>query len=232
MRSCSSLEGRLPHGDATGRDKVATDDDISFENPLWCDFFAPVGVLLTGLRRREGHDQAMAGEPGAGQQPALDSEAALRRLFAEHGASVYRMARSVLRDPGLAEDVTQETFIKAWQHHDSYRGDAPILHWLLRIAHNLAVSTLRTIREESTDPGRLPIQEPRHPDDVVEGRLLIDEALDALDPLSRAVVVLREVEQLTYAEISDVLRVPMPTVKTRLFRARAQLRSSQKGGPR
>ena len=174
----------------------------------------------------------MAGEPGDGRQPALDSDVALRRLFAEHGASVYRMARSVLRDPGLAEDVTQETFIRAWQRYDSYRGEAPILHWLLRIAHNLAVSTLRTIREESTDPGRLALRDPVSPDDVVEDRLLIDQALDALDPLSRAVVVLREVEQLTYAEISEVLQVPMPTVKTRLFRARGLLRSLKDGGTR
>lgn len=166
----------------------------------------------------------MPAEPGSGADPAPVSDAALRRLFEEHGSAVYRMARSVVRDPGLAEDVTQETFIRAWQHHDSYRGDAPIRHWLLRIAHNLSVSTLRTIREESTDPGRLPGQDPVRPDRVVEGRLLIDEALDELDPLSRAVLVLREVEQLTYAEISDVLDVPLPTVKTRLFRARGRLR--------
>lgn len=116
----------------------------------------------------------MPAEPGSGADPAPVSDAALRRLFEEHGSAVYRMARSVVRDPGLAEDVTQETFIRAWQHHDSYRGDAPIRHWLLRIAHNLSVSTLRTIREESTDPGRLPGQDPVRPDRVVEGRLLIE----------------------------------------------------------
>ena len=174
----------------------------------------------------------MARESGDGRHPAPDSDVALRRLFAEHGASVYRMARSVVRDPGLAEDVTQETFIRAWQHHESYRGDAPIRHWLLRIAHNLAVSTLRTIREESTDPGRLSSHDAVHPDDVVADRLLIDEALGTLDPLSRAVVVLREVERLSYAEISDVLQVPMPTVKTRLFRARGRLRSTRTGETR
>jgi RNA polymerase sigma-70 factor (ECF subfamily) len=176
----------------------------------------------------------MARESGGGQLPAPDSDSdvALRRLFADHGASVYRMARSVVRDPGLAEDVTQETFIRAWQHHDSFRGEAPIRHWLLRIAHNLAVSTLRTIREESTDPERLSSHAAVHPDHVVEDRLLVDEALGSLDPLSRAVVVLREVERLTYAEISDVLQVPLPTVKTRLFRARGRLRARRKEGSR
>jgi RNA polymerase sigma-70 factor (ECF subfamily) len=175
----------------------------------------------------------MAGEPASADDPAQE-EGALRQLFADHGASVYRMARSVVRDPGLAEDVMQETFIRAWQRHDSYRGEAPIRHWLLRIAHNLAVSTLRAVREESTDPGRLPDAgaTSAKPDQIVEGRLLIEHALGTLDPLSRAVVVLREVEQLSYAEISDVLQVPMPTVKTRLFRARHRLRSLREGETR
>ncbi|WP_432476095.1 RNA polymerase sigma factor [Nocardioides sp. GXQ0305] len=171
----------------------------------------------------------MAGEANPERAPAPDSDLELRRLFDEHGASVYRMARSVVRDPGLAEDVTQETFIRAWQRSDSYRGEAPIRHWLLRIAHNLAVSTLRAAREQSTDPQRFAVRDSVSPDDVVEGRLAIEDALSSLDPLSRAVVVLREVEQLSYAEISEVLQVPLPTVKTRLFRARGQMRAEQGG---
>jgi RNA polymerase sigma-70 factor (ECF subfamily) len=167
----------------------------------------------------------MARDASPGQQHARESDAALRQLYEEHGASVYRMARSVVRDQSLAEDVTQETFIRAWQRAETYRGDAPIRHWLLRIAHNLAVSTLRTVREDSTDPTRLPTGDSVHPDRLVEDRLAIRGALDQLDPLSRAVVVLREIEALTYAEISDVLQVPLPTVKTRLFRARGQLRA-------
>jgi len=174
----------------------------------------------------------MSREASPGQPSARETDAALRRLFEAHAASVHRMARSVVRDPGLAEDVTQETFIRAWERAHTYRGEAPIRHWLLRIAHNLAVSTLRTIREESTDPARLPSGSATRPEQLVEDRLAIEAALDHLDPLSRAVVVLREVEQLTYAEISDVLQVPLPTVKTRLFRARGQLRGRRGGEDR
>lgn len=97
----------------------------------------------------------MTQEAGARVGAPLASEAMLRELFDQHGPSVYRLALSVVRDPGLAEDVVQETFIKVWQHADSYRGIAPVRNWLLRIAHNVAVSTLRTIREEATDPSTL-----------------------------------------------------------------------------
>lgn len=166
----------------------------------------------------------MAEDDDAERNPAPGSDPALRQLFDDHALAIYRVARSVVRDPGLAEDVTQETLIRAWQRADSYRGDAPLRHWLLRIAHNVAVSTLRASREEATDPRRLSGEEAVAPDRVVEDRMLVDEALARLDPLSRAVVVLREVEQLSYAEIREVLQVSLPTVKTRLFRARAQLR--------
>lgn len=166
----------------------------------------------------------MAENEDSGRRPAPGSDAALRQLFDDHGLAIYRVARSVVREPALAEDVTQETLIRAWQHAGTYRGDAPLRHWLLRIAHNVAVSTLRTSREEPTDPDRLSTQTPVGPDRTVEDRMLIDQALARLDPLSRAIVVLREVEQLSYDEICDVLQLPLPTVKTRLFRARARLR--------
>lgn len=154
-----------------------------------------------------------------------DAEAMLQALVEEHTASVFRVARSVVQDSALAEDVVQETFIRAWQKADSFRGEVPIRNWLLRIAHNVAVSTLRTVRDESVDPHRLPIQlEQTGPDVVVEARAQIIDALAGLNPIDRSLVVLREIEGLTYAEISKILDLPMPTVKTRLFRARARLR--------
>lgn len=154
------------------------------------------------------------------------SDDALNRLVDEHAGSVYRVARSVVRDNALAEDVVQETFIKAWQHADTFAGEVPIRNWLLRIAHNVAVSTLRTIRDQATDPGTLPQTSRTEPgpDTVVETRMTITDALEQLDPLSRSIVVLREVEMFSYDEISDILDLPLPTVKTRLFRARGQFK--------
>lgn len=157
--------------------------------------------------------------------PASDDQ--LRSLLDQHGGSVYRMARSVVRDAALAEDVVQETFIKAWQQADSYQGAVPIRNWLLRIAHNVAVSTLRTIHDQATDPATLP--QGRRAESatasVVEDRMAISDALGSLDPQSRSIVFLREFEGLTYDEIAEILDLPLPTVKTRLFRARGRLRT-------
>jgi RNA polymerase sigma-70 factor (ECF subfamily) len=145
----------------------------------------------------------------------------------EHGPAVYRLAKSVVRDSALAEDVAQETFIKVWKHLETFRGDGSLRGWILRIAHNQAVSTLRRIRDSATDPSRLPdAVEPITVSRVVEGRLAASElmdALDQLDELSRAIVVLREVEGLSYDDIAATLDVPIPTVKTRLLRARREL---------
>lgn len=162
------------------------------------------------------------------QRTATAGDEIVRAMIEQHGTAVYRLAMSIVRDPALAEDVAQETFIRAWQHRDTYRGEAPLRHWVLRIAHNVAVSTLRSLREEVRDPASLP---ERHADSVapaVESRMAITDALSRLDPLSRSIVILREVEGLSYAQISELLDAPLPTVKTRLFRARAFLRETMR----
>ncbi len=153
----------------------------------------------------------------------------LHHLVVEHGDAIYRLALSVVRDASLAEDVAQETLVKAWLALPTFRGDSSLRGWVLRIAHNTAISTLRTRRAVVIDPHDLPEQQ-TVPDKSVESRVQSDvvmgefvEALETLDDLSRSIVVLREVEGLSYDEISDVLNVPMPTVKTRLLRARRRL---------
>lgn len=162
---------------------------------------------------------------------APDPGAALQTLIEEHTASVYRVARSIVQDSALAEDVVQETFLRAWQKADTFRGEVPVRNWLLRIAHNVAVSTLRTVRDVSVDPQRLPTPGTQSgPETVVEMRTQILDALAGLDPLDRSLVVLREVEGLTYDEITQVMDLPMPTVKTRLFRARSKLRRLMEDG--
>lgn len=153
----------------------------------------------------------------------------LHRLVVEHGDAIYRLALSVVRDSALAEDVAQETLVKAWLALPTFRGDSSLRGWVLRIAHNTAISTLRTRRAVVIDPHDLPERQ-TVPDRSVESRVQSDlvmgefaNALETLDDLSRSIVVLREVEGLSYEEISDVLNVPMPTVKTRLLRARRRL---------
>ncbi len=173
--------------------------------------------------------------PGVGGGPARRStdEAAdpddLKGLVQDHGEAVYRLALSVVRDASLAEDVAQDTLLKAWLALPSFRGDASLRSWVMRIAHNTAISTLRTRRALVMDPQDLPERSTipeRSVERRVESSVVLEEfvrALDGLDELSRSIVVLRELESMSYDEIAEVLSVPLPTVKTRLLRARRRL---------
>jgi RNA polymerase sigma-70 factor (ECF subfamily) len=165
--------------------------------------------------------------------PEAVDVASIEEIVTEHSAAVYRLARSVVQDASLADDVTQETFIKVWRNLDSFRGESSMRSWILRIAHNTAVSTLRKIRDSATDPVKLPEdQNPIGTTQVVEGRLAADQLVAALatfDDLTREIVVLREIEGMAYEDIADTLGVPVPTVKTRLLRARRRLSTILEG---
>ena len=156
-----------------------------------------------------------------------DDDAELRAVVEELARPAYRLALAIVRDPALAEDVVQETLVKVWTSLDSFRGESSLRSWGLRIAHNVAVSTLRQARDVATDPNLLPERAQRvGPERHATGRLAVEELvglLDAMDPLSRSIVVLREIEAMSYDEIALALDVPVPTVKTRLLRARRHL---------
>ena len=156
----------------------------------------------------------------------------LRQILEEHAPTMYRVALSIVRDRALAEDVVQDSLMKAWQAAGSFRGDSSLRAWALRIAHNTAISTLRKRREELRDPAMLPERGTTTTlDRQVQGKMMVNElwtALDTLDELSRTIVVLREVEGFTYEDIADALELPLPTVKTRLFRARKALSAELK----
>ncbi len=179
--------------------------------------------------RADGSSESMSPDRSqASDEPGADPDD-LHRLVVEHSDAIYRLALSVVRDRALAEDVAQEALVKAWLALPSFRGEASLRGWLLRITHNTAISTLRRRRAVVLDPQDLPERQTRVDRSVesrVQGHVVMDEfvdALDTLDELSRSIVVLRELEGLSYEEISEVLAVPMPTVKTRLLRARRRL---------
>ena len=165
----------------------------------------------------------------------LDPAEQLAAMTRRHADAVYRVALSVTRDHDLAEDVAQDALLKAWQALPSYRGDAPLKNWLLRITHNAAISALRRQRDVHYDPSDLPeqpIAEHRSLERQVEGRVSLaafEAALEGLDDLSRSIVVLREIEGMSYQEIAEVLQIPLPTVKTRLLRARRSLAIALEG---
>lgn len=162
-----------------------------------------------------------------GDVPGQSADEILRTLISDHSAAMFRVARSVVIDAALAEDVVQESLFKVWQKAASFRGESSLRSWALSITHNTAVSTLRKRRDELRDPALMTESDGRPSTDrQVSGQMMVDElwvALETLDPLSRSVVVLREIEGMSYEDISEALNLPLPTIKTRLFRARKLL---------
>ncbi len=140
---------------------------------------------------------------------------------------VYRMCG----DGEISEEAAQEAFIRAWQKLGSYQSRYPFRPWLYRIALNVALDVLR--REPQTTPIDAPEMENRlraeseEPEAAVirrERAARVRKSVLRLPEASRAVLVLREYEGLSYQEIADVLNIPLGTVMSRLNYARTQLR--------
>jgi RNA polymerase sigma-70 factor (ECF subfamily) len=136
---------------------------------------------------------------------------------------VYRMCG----DAVLAEDAAQEAFVRAWQRIDRYEPRAAFRSWLYRIASNAALDALRRQRETVDIDGLRLASTGAGPEERAESadrENVVRQAVLALPPASRAVLVLREYEQLSYREIADALSIPMGTVMSRLNYARNRLR--------
>src|SRR5213596_387705 len=154
---------------------------------------------------------------------------AFERFYRKHVAEVYQYALAVLGNSADAEDVTQRTFLNAYRAFQ--RGGQPTKphNWLIKIAHN--VCRMRW-RQSGRRPHEVPLEnapEPAAPEH--DGNLSLDEVLTALARLpfnQRAAIVMREVEDRSYAEIAEVLGVTVPAVEALLFRARGSLRERRK----
>jgi RNA polymerase sigma-70 factor, ECF subfamily len=161
------------------------------------------------------------------------------RMVETYYGVIYRLAFRMLNNPQDAEDILQETFIKAYRYIDGFDGRAKVSTWLYRIATNEALMFLRrrqphlvSIEEPfENDEGE---GEPLHivdwcciPEDELmstEGRAHLDEAVNKLPYTLRIVFVLREIEGLSTKETAEVLELSETAVKTRLSRARLRLR--------
>jgi RNA polymerase sigma-70 factor (ECF subfamily) len=159
-------------------------------------------------------------------------------LIRRHDRFLYRVARSILLDDYEAEDVVQETFIKAFKRLMDFRGEASLSTWLTRIALNEALARKRR-RRNTVELGALqdrtnaqiepspmiaPTQDPEVTAAQHQIRKLLERAIDGLPDSLRTVFVMRDVEELSTAEAARLLGLSEPTVKTRLHRARRMLR--------
>jgi RNA polymerase sigma-70 factor, ECF subfamily len=180
-------------------------------------------VSGAGVARRPADDDAALAERAAGGDLA-----AFERLVSRHQAVVARVAWRLV-GAGDAEDVSQDAFLRAFHRLPSFRGESSFRSWLLRITHNAALDHLRRRHPDPVDPSGLePSEEsarPRPPAERLELRERIDRLerkLRGLTPAHRTVLVLRDVEGLSYEEIADVTDWPLGSVKGRLHRARRE----------
>lgn len=136
---------------------------------------------------------------------------------------VYRMCG----DANLAEDMAQEAFLRAWQKLASYQPKAPFRNWIYRIATNAALDALRR-EKEMVDIEEIPLPSPIIGPEasLARGELgeRVQQAILSLPPASRAVLILREYEGLSYQGIANTLDIPIGTVMSRLNFARNRLR--------
>jgi RNA polymerase sigma-70 factor, ECF subfamily len=156
--------------------------------------------------------------------------AAERALYDAHVDRVFRLTYRLAGDMDLAQDFTQETFIRAFARLQQFRGDSSLATWLHTIAMSVSLNGMRTVgrqRARSTpidDAHDLPAKGTRTaPHDLREK---LHAAIDALSVKLRPVFVMHDVEGYTHEEIATALSIPVGTSKARLFDARAKLRSA------
>jgi RNA polymerase sigma-70 factor (ECF subfamily) len=167
-------------------------------------------------------------------------EAAVRAITSRYNRRLFRIARSILRNDAEAEDVVQETYVRAFTGLDLFRGDAAFGTWITRIAMNEALGRLRRRRptvdwetyganrneaEIINFPASAASIDPEKTMAQSEVRAVLEHAIDELPDAFRAVFVTRIVEGMSVEETADLFGLQLETVKTRLHRARVLLRA-------
>jgi RNA polymerase sigma-70 factor (ECF subfamily) len=164
---------------------------------------------------------------------------AFDELVSRHERKIFRLTQHITGNREDAEDALQEAFLKAFSRLSQFQGDSQFYTWLVRIAVNESLMKLRKRKASPT----VSIDEPIQTDDDLipreiaawddnpeqkyakqEWREILDRAVQALPPIFRTVFVLRDLDQLSTEETADVLQLSVPAVKSRLLRARLQLR--------
>jgi RNA polymerase sigma-70 factor (ECF subfamily) len=155
-------------------------------------------------------------------------------LVSEHQQFVYNLALRALQDSHEAEDAAQDAFVRAWMALPNFRGQSQFRTWLYRIVTNVCYNRMPRLRKEMSAMGDeqvmdVPDETSDNPADEVESiqqRAFLQKQIDELPESYKILVILRYQQELSYEEIANVLSLPLGTVKTGLFRAKAQLRQA------
>jgi len=171
------------------------------------------------------------------KRAAVRERVSFEQLVRRNQGMIVRLGLAMLRDRDAANDVAQETFFRAFRHYESFRSEAAFSTWTYRIAVNLCLDAMRRSGGRVVQPlDNAEVETPpalRDPEPGPEGEVIVrdlarhaDAALEELTPNHRTILLLREVEGLSYAEIAHVLRVPRGTVMSRLHHARHNLQKA------
>jgi RNA polymerase sigma-70 factor (ECF subfamily) len=173
-------------------------------------------------------------EPSLVERARRGDPAAFEALVNQHAVYVYNLAFRVAQDAQEAEDLAQETFLRAWQGLAHFRGQARFATWLYRIQANLFYNRWPRLRR---DLASLPVEaaafEPIPAEQGVEAavvsaeeRAAVHAAIDRLSPAYRVLITLRHLQEMSYEEIAQTLNLPLGTVKTGIHRARRELQQA------
>jgi RNA polymerase sigma-70 factor (ECF subfamily) len=174
----------------------------------------------------EQDDSILVGRCLSGDNSAFD------RLISRYKRQVFSVIYRMVRNPADAEDLAQDTFIKAYRALSAYDPKYPFITWLFKIAHNTAIDHLRANKTQlvSMDDEDSPVEDECADEklmDSIDGlsdKSMIEKALSALPATYREILSLRHQQEFSYAEISQTLGIPEGTVKIRLFRARNMMK--------
>jgi RNA polymerase sigma-70 factor, ECF subfamily len=201
---------------------------------------------MTAMRRTATPEAAAEAE--LIERAQTRDEAALRAIMQANNRRLYRLARGILRSDSEAEDVVQETYIRAFTHLDGFRGESGLSTWLSRIAINEALGRVRSrkphVELEALPEATLDAQIIQFPVSSAAGdpeksmaqreiQRVVEHAIDELPDIFRMVFIARVMEGMNLEETAELLGVKPETVKTRLHRARTMLRENveKKIGP-
>ncbi len=165
------------------------------------------------------------------------SQAACREIVRRHQRPIYNLIVRMVRDRALAEDLAQETFLKAFTHLAGFDARFKLSNWLLKIAHNTVIDYLRQQRHPVVSLDASAPDEPEGAAQVVDAAAVdpletlereelaraIEQAVARLRPVYRQAIILRYHEDLSHEEIAGIMEIPVGTVKSYLHRARADL---------
>jgi RNA polymerase sigma-70 factor (ECF subfamily) len=201
--------------------------------------FAPTGENRAGCERvaaREDDEARLIERLGR------RDERAFNELVSDYGRRVFGLVLRMIGNQAEAEDLTQEVFVQVFKAIGTFRGESRLSTWIYRIAINLCKNRSKYLRvRHIADQTELDVIEERgkatevkgstvqlaRPDDMLAGKQverIVQQAILELEPSFRECLVLRDVEDLSYEEIESITGLPAGTVKSRIHRARAQLK--------